>query len=87
LLGVAVPVGGKGTVVAQWSLVKPDWSWADGAKARSGQVATLGYVHSLSPRTNLYAMAGLARRYSLDDQLVQGQGTTTRYMAGINHSF
>jgi predicted porin len=87
LLGLAVPVSAHGTVLAQWSYVKPGWHWQDGTKARAGQVATLGYVHTLSPRTTLYAMAGLATRYSLEDQVVRGQGTTTRYMAGINHKF
>jgi predicted porin len=87
LLGVAVPVGAHGTVLAQWSFVQPHWHWQDGEKAKSGQVATLGYLYSLSPRTSLYAMAGLASRYSLDEQVVQGQGTTTRYMAGVTHRF
>src|SRR3546814_582398 len=87
LLGVSVPVGARGTVLAQWSLVKPNWTWQDGEKADSGQLATLGYVYGLSPRTNLYAMGGLATHYSLDDQVVQGQGTTTRFMVGMSHSF
>lgn len=87
LLGVAIPVTTNGTAVAQWSLVKPNWDWANGEKAENGQVATLGYVHQLSPRTSLYAMAGIAKRYSLEDQVVQGQGTTTRYMAGMSHNF
>lgn len=86
LVGLAVPVG-HGEVQLQWSLAKPSWSWENGEKARSGQVATLGYVHDLSPRTHLYVMAGLATRYSLENGLAQGQGTTTRYMAGIAHSF
>lgn len=73
--------------VTQWSLVKPNWQWTDGEKAGNGQVATFGYIHQLSPRTSVYAMAGIAKRYSLDDQIVQGQGTTTRYMAGVNHQF
>ncbi len=84
--GISVPVG-NGEWQLQWSYVKPDWHWQDGEKARSGQLATLGYVYSLSPRSKLYAMAGVASRYSLSDQLRQGQGTTTRYMAGILHSF
>ena len=87
MLGTSVPVSVKGTVLFQYSLVKPDWEWLDGEKASTGHVASLGYVYSLSPRTNLYAMAGVAKRYSLDDQVVQGQGTTTRYMAGVSHSF
>lgn len=87
LIGVSVPVTAHGTVLAQWSLVKPNWTWQDGEKARTGQVATLGYVYAMSPRTNLYAMGGIATHYSLDDQVVEGQGTTTRFMAGINHTF
>ena len=72
---------------AQWSQVFPDWNWGDGSRARDGQVATLGYVHSLSPRTSLYAMVGVATRYSLQDQVVQGQGTTRRVKVGVNHAF
>lgn len=86
LLGLAVPVS-HGEVQLQWSLAKPSWSWDNGEKARPAQLATLGYVHNLSPRTHLYAMAGVATRYSLENSFVQGQGTTTRYMAGIMHSF
>lgn len=87
LLGLSVPIGTKGTVVAQWSVVKPHWTWQDGEAAATGHVATLGYVYELSPRSKLYVMAGLAKRYSLDDQVVQNQGSTVRYMAGLNHSF
>ncbi len=87
LVGVSVPVGTAGEVLAQWSYVRPHWDWEDGEAAQAGQVATLGYVHGLSPRTRLYLMAGVARHYSLDDQIVRNQGNTTRYMAGMNHSF
>lgn len=87
LVGVSVPVTARGTVLVQWSLVKPSWAWQDGQAARTGQVASLGYVYALSPRTKLYAMGGIATHYSLDDQVVEGQGTTTRVMAGINHAF
>lgn len=86
LLGLAIPVG-HGQVQLQWSLAKPSWTWDNGERARSAQLATLGYVYDLSPRTHLYAMAGVAQRYSLEDAFVQGQGTTTRYMAGLTHSF
>lgn len=87
LIGAAVPVTPSDTVLAQWSLVRPSWAWRDGRKARPGQVASVGLVHELSKRTKLYAMAGIATRYALDEQLVQGQGTTTRLMSGINHAF
>ena len=80
-------MGAQGKALAQWSQVFPDWNWGDGSRARDGQVATLGYVHSLSPRTSLYAMVGVATRYSLQDQVVQGQGTTRRVKVGVNHAF
>jgi predicted porin len=82
-----VPTSTNGAILAQWSLAKPNWDWQDGEKAKTGQVATLGYVYNLSPRTTLYAMAGLAKHYSIDDQFVQGQGTTTRFMGGMSHAF
>jgi predicted porin len=87
LLGLAIPVGERGTVLAQWSLVRPRWTWQDGEEAQSGQLGTLGYTYSLSPRTTLYAAAGYARRYSLENQIVQGQGSTRRFMVGLSHNF
>jgi Outer membrane protein (porin) len=87
LAGLSIPVGASSSVVAQWSVVKPHWRWQDGENAATGHVATLGYIYNLSSRSRLYAMAGVAKRYSLDDQVVQNQGTTVRYMAGLNHSF
>ncbi len=87
LIGLEIPLSARGTVLAQWSLVNPDWAWENGEKARNGQVATLGYVYKLSTRTSLYTAAGMARRYSLDNQIVQGQGTTKRFIAGIHHIF
>jgi predicted porin len=87
LLGLSVPVGARGKFLAQWSLVKPDWSWQNGEKAASGRLATLGYVYSLSSRASLYLWGGVADHYSLENQLVQGQGTTTRFMVGLSHAF
>src|SRR3546814_10027432 len=60
LLGVSVPVGARGTVLAQWSLVKPNWTWQDGEKADSGQLATWVTVTGFPPRTTLYAVGGSA---------------------------
>jgi len=86
LLGVAVPVG-AGRILAQWSMVRPRWTWSNGEDATTGHVATLGYVFNLSKRTQLYAMAGATWHYSLDQQIIQGQGPMTRYMVGLHHSF
>ncbi len=86
LLGASVPVG-HGAVVAQWSLAQPDWKWEDGSTARNAQVLTLGYTYDLSPRTTLYAFAGYASNYTLDNQFDPGHSHTTRFGTGIAHRF
>lgn len=86
LIGISVPVG-PGTVLAQWSLAKPDWHWANGMTARNAQVATLGYTYDLSPRTTLYAFAGYASNYTLDNQFDPANSHTTRVGTGISHRF
>lgn len=85
-VGVTVPWG-KGRVVAQWSPVRPSWSWDDGQRARRAQVATLGYIYDLSPRTSLYTYAGYAANYTLDNQFDPANSHTTRLGMGISHQF
>jgi len=86
LVGVSVPAG-PGAVLVQWSLAKPDWNWANGMTARNAQVATLGYTYDLSPRTTLYAFAGYASNYTLDNQFDPGNAHTTRIGTGVSHRF
>ncbi|MCZ8388907.1 porin [Achromobacter xylosoxidans] len=86
LLGASVPVG-HGAVVAQWSLARPDWKWEDGSTARNAQLVTLGYTYDLSPRTTLYAFAGYASNYTLDNQFDPGHSHTSRFGTGISHRF
>ncbi len=86
LVGVSVPAG-PGAVVAQWSLARPDWHWANGAAARNAQIATLGYTYDLSPRTTLYAFAGYASHYTLDNQFDPANSHTTRIGTGVAHRF
>ncbi|WP_313625404.1 porin [Achromobacter sp.] len=86
LIGVSVPLG-PGAVLAQWSLARPDWRWANGMTARNAQVATLGYTYDLSPRTTLYAFAGYASNYALDNQFDPANSHTTRVGTGVSHRF
>jgi predicted porin len=85
-VGVTVPVG-KGRVVAQWSPAQPSWTWSDGQRARRAQLATLGYIYDLSPRTSLYTYAGYAANYTLDNQFDPANSHTTRLGMGISHQF
>lgn len=86
LLGASVPLG-HGAVVAQWSLARPDWKWEDGSTARNAQLVTLGYTYNVSPRTTLYAFAGYASNYTLDNQFDPGHSHTSRFGTGISHRF
>ncbi|MCP2516468.1 porin [Achromobacter sp. 77] len=86
LVGVSVPAG-PGAVLVQWSLARPDWRWDNGMTARNAQVATLGYTYDLSPRTTLYAFAGYASNYTLDNQFDPGNAHTTRIGTGVTHRF
>jgi predicted porin len=85
-VGVTVPVG-KGRLVAQWSPATPSWSWNDGQRARTAQVATLGYIYDLSRRTSLYTFAGYASNYTLDNQFDPAHSHTTTLALGISHQF
>ncbi|QVQ24566.1 porin [Achromobacter deleyi] len=86
LAGVSVPVG-PGAVLVQWSLARPDWHWENGMTARNAQVVTLGYTYDLSPRTTLYAFAGYASNYTLDNQFDPANSHTTRIGTGVSHHF
>lgn len=86
LVGASVPVG-PGAVLLQWSLAHPDWQWDNGMTARNAQVMTLGYTYGLSPRTTLYAFAGYASNYTLDNQFDPAHSHTTRVGTGISHRF
>jgi predicted porin len=85
-VGATVPFG-PGNLVAQWSPARPSWTWANGERASTAQVATLGYIYPLSPRTSLYAFVGYARNYTLDNQFDPDHSHTTRTAVGITHQF
>lgn len=86
LVGASMPVG-QGAVLLQWSLARPDWHWENGMTARNAQVVTLGYTYDLSPRTTLYAFAGYASNYTLDNQFDPANSHTTRIGTGVSHHF
>jgi predicted porin len=86
LLGASIPMG-RGDLLLQWSLARPDWSWTDGSDARNAQVASLGYVYNLSPRTSLYAFGACMTHYTIDEQFDPGNSRTTRVGMGVTHNF
>jgi predicted porin len=86
LLGASIPAG-SGEILLQWSLARPNWTWSNGSKARAAQLATLGYVHPLSPRTSLSVFGAYLSRYTIEEQFDPGNGHGTRVGVGMTHHF
>jgi predicted porin len=70
-LGARFPIG-KGALLAQWGQISPE-SGAD------RKTLSFGYVHSLSKRTELYAVG-------MSDK-VEGLSSGSGYSLGIRHRF
>ena len=87
LVGAEYALRSHDSVLMQFSMARPTWRWDDGSRAERVRLLTLGYRHSLSPRTTLYSFVGRLWQGTLDEPFVQGAGHTTRYMAGLNHAF
>jgi len=87
LLGLAIPMG-AGTIKASYSIKSVDT--ADGTGEFGAKQVALGYVHSLSKRTDLYAHYA---RVTNDANAQYGVLTptagsaATAYQVGLRHSF
>ena len=58
--------------------------WHDRAQ---GAADDAGYTYELSKRTTVYAFAGYASNYTLDNQFDPGNSHTTRFATGVTHRF
>ncbi|MFA0997861.1 MULTISPECIES: porin [Pseudomonas syringae group] len=86
-LGTAIPFG-EGKFQLQWSMARPDWVWQEtGAQAKLTQVMSVGYVHTLSTRTSLYAFAARGRGYSMEDVVSAEAPNVQRIAVGLTHNF
>lgn len=73
-VGVSVPVGQVGAIVASWSQADNNI-----ASPADRTFATIGYTHRLSRRTDLYAMV-------MSDK-IQGNGSAPSTGVGVRHAF
>lgn len=86
-LAASVPLG-RGEFQMQWSQAKPNWDWqASGARAKTSQVMSLGYIYPLSLRTSLYAFAAHGRAYAMDTALDASQPSVSQVAFGLNTRF
>lgn len=78
----------RGELQMQWSQAKPNWDWqASGARAKTSQVMSLGYIYPLSLRTSLYAFAAHGRAYAMDTALDASQPSVSQLAFGLNTRF
>lgn len=89
LLGVTVPVGPAGKVLASYVRSKTDVSAADDPSSR---MIAVGYTHSISKRTNLYAAYATIKNSdggtaSVGDASTGGQGYQKGLSLGVRHMF
>jgi predicted porin len=86
-LAASVPLG-RGELQMQWSQAKPNWDWqASGARAKTSQVMSLGYIYPLSLRTSLYTFAAHGRAYAMDTALDASQPSVSQVAFGLNTRF
>lgn len=92
MVGVTVPVGAAGAVLASWTQAEDDE--LGGAEARQW---ALGYTHALSKRTGLYAVyadikndagnTGVKLNAAVGDASNVGEGYQEGFQVGLRHSF
>lgn len=86
-VGASIPAG-HGELQLQWSQARPNWEWqGSGARPKTSQVMSLGYIHPLSLRTSLYAFAAYGRAYALDAAVDATQPSVSRVAFGVNTRF
>lgn len=89
LLGVTVPVGQAGNVLASYVRAKTDIGAADDPTSR---MIAVGYTHSLSKRTNVYAAYATIKNSdggaaAVGDASNGGQGYQKGLNLGVRHMF
>lgn len=90
-LGASVPVTADGAVLVSYGEGKLSGDIASAPVRSKVRDLSLGYVHNLSKRTNVYA-AAINERVNGEVDLTNatsatGRGTTTSFAVGVRHAF
>ena len=86
-VAAAVPLSEQGELIAQWSLAKPNWRWSNNEKAKKAQVYSLGYLHDISARTQLYTYGGYGKHTNPDQMISLDNPNSSRLAVGLIHYF
>ncbi|MDV2116568.1 porin [Alcaligenes faecalis] len=81
-LGVTVPTGKAGSVLASWTMADPRSTPRSTDDAKTQHVFSAGYLYNLSKRTNLYAIGSYARNIGYYNDLKSTVATV-----GMTHRF
>jgi predicted porin len=81
MVGVVIPAGARGSVLASWQMAQPLGEYAaDGVKNQ--QITSVAYTYQFTPRTNLYAYASYGQNFAT---LVAAKSSMLG--VGIRHQF
>ena len=81
LIGLSIPFGLRGAVLASWQMAKPvDEYESLGFKTQS--IASIGYTYSLTGRTNIYAYASYGKNFASIET-----AQSSMIGVGIRHQF
>lgn len=78
VVGVSVPAGNNGEILAAWTMADPK---SDDYTSKQN-IYSLGYTYSLSKRTDLYAIGSYAKNVAFQDDL-----KATLIGVGMSHKF
>jgi predicted porin len=81
LVGLVIPAGARGSVLASWQMVKPAGEYAS-LGFKNQQIASLGYTYLFTARTNLYAYASYGQNFAM---VTSAQSSMVG--VGIRHQF
>jgi len=81
LIGLVIPAGTQGTVLASWQLARPAGEYA-GLGFKDQQIVSVGYTYQFTARTNLYAYASYGQNFAMVET-----AQSSMIGVGIRHQF
>lgn len=81
LIGLVIPAGPRGSVLASWQMAKPSGEYAS-LGFKNQQIASLGYTYLFTARTNLYAYASYGQNFAMVES-----AQSSMVGVGIRHQF
>ena len=81
LIGLVIPAGAQGNVLASWQMGRPVGEYA-GLGFKNQQIVSVGYTYQFTTRTNLYAYASYGQNFAMVET-----AQSSMIGVGIRHQF